>query len=119
MRSTPYWKYKNMASYSKKERERYNEHRERIGKEYGLGKNEYNRLRRVANELSQADTAYANGRKYEHDTEEYTEKHHKHDVNKAFSKTQALKNKLKGKHLYHQTDPRGASLYIGKKKLKQ
>ena len=107
-----------MAEYSKKERERYNQYRERIGKEYGIGKNEYNRLRRVGNELHRADEDYANGR-HRITNEEYTEKHHKHDVNTAFSKTKALKKKLKDVHYYHQSDPRGASLYISKKKLDQ
>ncbi len=115
-------------SFSKKEREEYNKRREHIGKEYGINKNEYNRLRRTAHALSDADTNYANGTQgnRNHYSEpkyhgnkilnEYTEKHHKKDTNAAFSKSQALLKK-KGIHAFHQTDPRGASLYIGKKRI--
>lgn len=109
--------YINMPSYSKKERERYNEYRERISKEYGLDKNKYNALRRVAGELSEADTNYANGRK-NYEEKEYGEREHKKDVNSAFAKTKAIRKKIKDLHFYHQGDPRGASLYISKKRLK-
>ncbi len=94
-------------AYSKKEREHYNIHRERVGKELGLSKNEYNRLRRVGNELTKHDTDYANG-----DIAE--SKEHEKRVGKAFSKTKALKGKV---HFYHQRDPRGAALYAAKKRI--
>lgn len=106
-----------MAEYSKQERQRYNEHRERVGKEYGLEKKHYNALRRVANSYSEADTNYANGTNRM--GERYEEKHYKKDVKSTEHKLKALKKAMGGKwHSYHQSDPRGASLYIGKKKLK-
>jgi hypothetical protein len=83
----------------------------------GLDKNKYNALRRVANRLSEADTNYANGRRNYPHGEEYGEKEHSKDVSHAFAKTKALRKKIKDLHFYHQGDPRGASLYIAKKRL--
>jgi hypothetical protein len=108
-----------MAEHSKKERERYNEHRKRTSEALGLDKNKYNALRRVGQSLNRADTNYANGRENYPHGKEYGEKEYKHDVNSSFAKTKALRKKMKDLHFYHQSDPRGASLYVGKKRLKQ
>ncbi len=116
-------------SFTKREREDYNRHREHVGKEFGLDKNKYNALRRAAQGLHRADEDSAMGTKnwrytkhnWGHD-EAYTEKHHKNDVNQNFSKAEAVRKKAGGKkafHFYHQSDPRGASLYVGKEKLNQ
>ena len=102
-------------AYSKKEREEYNRHREYTVKELGIGKNEYNALRRVSHKLSEAGASYANAR--DRMGKEYGEKHYGKDVGSAFAKTKALKKKLKGLHFYHQTDPRGVALYAGKKRM--
>ncbi len=114
-------------SPSKKEREQYNQHRERVGKELGIEKKHYNALRRVGQSLSKHDTDYANGAtgggaKYVGNkiVNRYEDKQHSKDVGKAFSKAEALRQKMGGKskmHFYHQTDPRGASLYVGKKRM--
>ena len=110
-------------SYSKKEREEYNKHREHTSKELGLDKNKYNALRRAAHKMSKADTNYANGTtggepKYQGNkiVNEYSEKHHSKDTNEAFKGISKLAKKMK-LNLYHQGDPRGASLYAGKSRM--
>lgn len=110
-------------AFTRKERAEYNQHRERTSKELGIDKNAYNRLRRVGQALHKADENYANGTtggapKYSGNkiTNRYEDKEHRGDTNKAFAKTKALKGKV---NLYHQSDPRGASLYAGKKRLSQ
>lgn len=108
-------------AYTKKEREEYNKHRERTSTELGISKNEYNRLRRAAQALHRHDEDSAMGRTdWRHNSrgvgsKEYSEKAYTKDVGKAFSKTKALKGRI---NLYHQQDPRGATLYAGKKRLK-
>lgn len=120
-------------SYSKREREDYNRHREHVTRELGLEKKHYNALRRVSHALTDADTNYANGTQgsRHHYAEpiykgnkilnEYTEKHHSKDVSGAFKKAEALRKKIGGKHkihFYHQSDPRGAALYVAKHRMK-
>ena len=107
-----------METYSKKERERYNQDRERTSRELGLSKNEYNRLRRVGQGLTEAGTNYANGS--DRSGKEYSDKQYNKDVGTHFHRTKALQKKFKDLHFYHQTDPRGASLYASRgKKLDQ
>lgn len=114
-------------AFSKREREDYNKHREHVAREVGLDKNKYNALRRVSHGLSQADTNYANGATGNgpiyHGNKilnRYEDKEHRGDVNKHFSKAEALRKKVGGKsklHFHHQTDPRGVALYASKHKL--
>lgn len=97
-------------SYSKKERENYNQYRESVAKEHGLDKNKYNALRRVSHELSKHGEHEAN-----------TGESRARDMGKTFSKAEALRKKVGGKsklHFYHQRDPRGVALYIGKERMK-
>jgi len=112
-------------SFSKRERADYNRHREHVTRELGINKNDYNRLRRVGQELHRASEDSAMGTKNWRGVRDpssqkpYTEKEERHDYGKAFSKTQALRKKY-GKHhihYYHQGDPRGAALYAAKEKL--
>ncbi len=99
-------------SYSKKERAEYNVHRERVGKELGINKNQYNSLRRVSNELSRHGEHEAN-----------TGESRTKEMGKSFAKAEALRKKIHGKdakkkmHYYHQTDPRGVALYAGKERM--
>ena len=116
-------------AYTKKERAEYNIHRERTGKELGINKNQYNALRRVGQSLHKADENSANGTtggtpiyRGNKILNEYTEKHYNKDTAKAFGKAEALRKKLGDKskiHFYHQTDPRGATLFVGKKRMSQ
>lgn len=96
-------------SYSKRAREDYNRHREHVGRELGFDKNKYNALRRVSHELSKHGEHEAN-----------TGEDRTRDIGKTFSKAEALRKKLGGKkkmHFYHQTDPRGVALYVGKNRM--
>jgi len=105
-----------MSEYSKKERENYNEHRERTSKDLGIDKNKYNALRRAALRISEADTNSANGA--DRMGREYGDKEHKKDTRPNFKKIHKMAKKLGG-HMYHQSDPRGASIYVGKKRMSQ
>lgn len=115
-------------SYSKREREDYNRHREHVTRELGIDKNKYNALRRVAQHLHRADEDYAMGRSdwrheknYNPHSPRYEEKEHGKDVAHAFKKAEAIRKKLGGKHavhFYHQGDPRGAALYVAKHRMK-
>lgn len=114
---------RNNMAFSKRAREDYNKHRERISKELGINKNEYNRLRRTGAALHRHDEDSAMGRTdWRHQpnaskhTKEYDEKSYKKDVGHAFAKSRALL-KAKKINVYHQQDPRGASLYAAKKRI--
>jgi len=98
-------------TYTKKERERYNIHRDRICEELGIDKNCYNWLRRAGLELGIIDTHYCNGEIYNSENEYYAA------VQDVYNK---LLKKLKGSGLfyYHQSDPRGAAIYIDKHPIK-
>jgi hypothetical protein len=110
-------------AYSKKERESYNKYRESTSSKLGIDKNEYNRLRRAAQSLHRSDEDSAMGTKEwrhnQNSNKEYKEKEYKKDVGHAFKKAKAKAlQKAKGLHFHHQSDPRGASLYVAKEKLK-
>lgn len=93
-------------SYNKNEREQYNEHRNNACENLGITKNQYNYLRRFANELSQIDEDSCNG-VIEQDNYEICE-------SSAMERLSEYIYKIKKTYLYayHQTDPRGASLYL-------
>lgn len=103
-----------MASFSKKEREYYNQHRERVGKELGIDKNKYNAFRRAAAGLSEADTSYANGR--DRMGQSFGDKEYHTKSVEHLKKIGSMAKKM-GLHMHHQGDPRGASLYLAKKRI--
>ena len=114
-------------AFTKKQRAEYNQHRERVGKEVGINKNQYNALRRVAQTLHRNDEDSAMGRsdwRHKQDSrgsKEHTEKDYNKVKAGAFKKAEALRKKIGGKHkihFHHQTDPRGATLYVAKKRMK-
>jgi len=112
-------------AYTKKEREIYNQRRERTSQELGLDKYKYNAFRRIANRISEADTKSANGyegkeAKWQGNKllNEYGEKHWKNETRPNFKKAHEMAKKM-GLHIYHQSDPRGPSLYLGKKRMSQ
>ena len=106
--------------YTVKERQRYNEDRERVCKRLGITKNHYNWFRRKAEELRKVYEAYCNG--------DYTKEaqldNPKIDAETRYgidcSQIEGLINS-KAKELnlfaYYQTDPRGASLYLDTKEI--
>lgn len=92
-------------NYTKTETEHYNQHRDNVCETLGITKNQYNYLRRLAGHLSDNDTDYANGVIEEADFDK------KDDA--ILIRILNYLHKFKPEtNIYHQTDPRGASLYI-------
>lgn len=106
--------------YTKKERQQYNEYRERICQRLGITKNQYNWLRRKGEALRQV---------YEKDCNGDYEKEAQTDNPKITAETRyeidcATKEgliRIKAKELklfiYFQTDPRGATIYLDTKEI--
>ena len=91
--------------FTKLERERYNEHRDRACQRLGITKNQYNWLRRAGETLHQAYEQNCNGTISEIDYEVRTET--AEDLVMEYIKPFKLS-------VYFQTDPRGASIYLDK-----
>ena len=89
--------------YTAKERERYNEYRSAACERLGISKNEYNALRRLAQALCTWDERRCNG--------DCTDEEYEAAVN-------AICDRLKRFNLafFHQSDPRGCSLYVSNSK---
>ena len=110
--------------YTKKERAEYNERRKRVAEKMGLKKHEYNYYRRVGQKLHEASENSAMGssdwRHSNNPKARYEEKEHGKDVASAFKKASSYRKKHgHNVHFYHQTDPRGAALYMGKERMSQ
>ena|ERR1019366_1291302 len=102
-----------MESYTRKEREQYNQYRANVCETLGITANQYNWLRRKGEALSKADADYCNG-----------------DVFTMEEEYDCAKNVLMGKvrtyidgisvyvlWSYHQSDPRGCALYLSKEPI--
>ncbi len=103
--------------FTKQERERYNEHRERACKSLGITKNQYNWLRRKGNELHKVYEDNCNG------TPERTEQEYLdlmtngEDAVFAYLVKEKLNTKEHKMYVYFQTDPRGATIYLDTKEI--
>lgn len=95
--------------YSKKERERYNEDRKRKCEALGITKNQYNAFRRIGENLHEIYEDNCNGGIP-------TEEAYFDLVKPHEEKAQEMANEL-GLHVYFQTDPRGATIYLDKKPI--
>lgn len=101
--------------FTKLERERYNENRERACQRLGITENQYNWLRRKGEEYRLTCEENCNGT--------YTEQ--KYEVKTgcleneiyAYLIRQKLNTKGKKMFVYFQTDPRGATLYLDTKEI--
>jgi len=93
--------------FTKLERERYNENRERACKRLGITKNQYNWLRRKGEEARKL---------YEDNCNGVIDSEAEYNVlaSRIGNKIEQYIGKL---HFYLQTDPRGASLYIDIKEI--
>ena len=91
-------------SYTKKEREDYNQYRERSCERLGITKNDFNWLRRKGEELR---------RLYEDSCNGYGDDHEEDSLERRIE-DKASKLKLE---LYFQRDPRGATLYLDTKPI--
>lgn len=102
--------------YTKQERERYNEHRERACQRLGITKNQYNWLRRKGNELHKIYEDNCNGKvyiNYDGVYENLTNRLYT-EINKYIEKVSSFSKPL---FVYFQTDPRGATIYLDIKEI--
>lgn len=89
--------------YSKKQREYYNEQRAVTCERLGITNNQYNWFRRIGTELHKLYEQNCNGELTEGQYEAYTDVFY----DKANQKAKEL-----GLHIFYQTDPRGATIYL-------
>lgn len=98
-------KEKTKMSYTKKEREQYNENRDRACSRLGITVNQYNFFRRKGNLLHGVYENNCNGLIKESDYIRSVE---------AFEEVLISYSKDLGLSIYFQTDPRGATIYLDK-----
>jgi len=96
------------TNYTKKERDQYNKHRSTACHVLEIREQEYNRFRKLALEVNKVDTMYFNGELGE---EEYNPK-----IMALISTIKALANHF-SLEIYHQQDPRGASIYLSRESM--
>jgi len=101
--------------FTKLERERYNEDRERACKRLGITRNQYNWLRRKGEEYRLACEENCNGTYTEQQYEVRT-KCLENGIYHYLLK-QELNTKKHQMFVYFQTDPRGATIYLDTKEI--
>jgi len=72
-------------------------------RELGYGIYIFNKLRKISKQINNADTHYCNG--------DYTEQQHGIRLDRLMRRAQILADNI-GFLAYHQSDPRGCSLYL-------
>lgn len=94
-------------TYTKDETKWYNTNRDSVCKTLNITKNQYNYLRRISNAINDLDCKYCNGEigDYENSSGVYML------IQKAKTYTLKIDRCF---NFYHQSDPRGASLYASK-----
>lgn len=97
--------------YTKKERERYNEDRERACKRLGINKYQYNEFRRYGERLHRIYEMQCNGFET---TEGEARAERNETLYNKLAEEKAKKLKL---FLYFQTDPRGATIYLDRQPI--
>lgn len=95
--------------YTKKERDYYNQNRERACQRLGITKNHYNWYRKQGNLLHQVYEDNCNGI---YDIENEYER--ACDILETKIKNKAINQNL---YVYFQTDPRGATIYLDKEPI--
>ncbi len=99
-------------NYTKKEREEYNEYRTSVCEKLGINKTQYNRLRQYQNKMHQLDENNCNG--------DITEEEYTREINLVYGNIENYLLKInKGLSFFHQSDPRGVSLYIDTKTIQR
>jgi hypothetical protein len=94
--------------FTKLERQRYNENRERACKRLGITKNDYNWLRRKGEALHKFYEDNCNG--------DIEDKDYENETKSLYGVTDNFVKYLK-LFVYYQTDPRGASIYLDRVKI--
>ena len=97
--------------FTKQERERYNEDRERACKRLEITKNQYNWLRRKGEELRKIYEDNCNGL---YKTEEESDKAERDLIYQINVYKQECEELL---YAYFQTDPRGATIYLDREPI--
>lgn len=103
--------------FTKKERERYNEQRERICQRLGITKNQYNWFRRKGEALHRIYEANCNGDydKLANNLKDGVSAEAMYDIDCATKEGLIIaKAKKLRLFVYFQTDPRGATIYLDK-----
>lgn len=93
-------------TYTKKEREEYNEQRRRSCERLGITKNNYNVIRRIGYALRKCYEDNCNG-------DYQTEEAYQQAVDPLERKAEEYAGKI-GYKVFLQTDPRGATIYLDK-----
>lgn len=106
-----------MDSYTRKERAEYNARREGVCERLGITESQYNYFRRIGENLHRIDEWYCNGTKGDpsrYPIEEYAEGQYLADEEAILKKLADywVRTGDSHMHFYHQSDPRGCSLYI-------
>lgn len=97
-------------TYSKKEREQYNQYRTWSCMKLGITENVFNQFKTIGKKLRQQ---YENRCNTDISDETYES-----IVNPIYEKADKLAKNL-GLYIYYQTDPRGATIYLDKKPISE
>lgn len=89
--------------YNKKQRENYNLDRDITCERLGITVNQYNQFRRLGSVLHTVYELNCNG--------DLSEEQYEADTDNVYAQTNRLAKKL-GLHIFYQTDPRGATIYL-------
>jgi len=100
-------------SYTNKEREYYNIHRNNVCTKLGITKNQYNWFRRMGNKLHEVYENDCNGL---YKTEEESNEAERDIIYKINVYKQECEELL---YAYFQTDPRGATIYLDIKPIER
>ena len=103
-------------SYTKKEREYYNQDRERACQRLGITKNQYNWFRREGEKLHKIYEWQCNGVDDRGFSSEKTQQTWEKWENEHYTKATSKAKKL-GFYIFYQTDPRGATIYLDIKEI--
>ncbi|KKR00132.1 MAG: hypothetical protein UT24_C0016G0021 [Candidatus Woesebacteria bacterium GW2011_GWB1_39_12] len=95
-------------TYSKTEREQYNEYRLAVCEKLSIRELDYNAFRRLGQKLCNIYVQSCNG--------EIDEIEYEQQVRPLYIKAEALARRLK-LEIYFQTDPRGNTIYLSKEKI--
>jgi hypothetical protein len=101
-------------SYTKKERQQYNQMRENVCKNLNITKNNYNWLRRKGEALRKIYEYQCNGQDDQGQKSDRTQARWERWENKHYEDVRKYVEKLK-LYVYFQTDPRGATIYVDNK----
>jgi|CXWL01.1.fsa_nt_gi hypothetical protein len=110
-------------TYTKKEVEYYNAHRDRTCADLSITKNQYNWFRRMGDKLHHIYELSCNGYmgnqpiyKGNKMLNEYTEDMYNRDTSFFYKLTDERAKKLQ-LHIFYQTDPRGATIYLSNQEI--